>query len=71
MIFTILSIFLIWVAGSYHMWRRQTSSVEFVSVTIFDRVIALFWPFIYLILFLTIILHRFTGRDRRVQPPGE
>ncbi len=61
--FIIATIFLIWVMGFYHIWRRQTASIEYVPVTSFDRIIAVFWPLLYLILFFLMALNWCQNRD--------
>ncbi len=46
MLFLGTALFLIWIIGLYHMWRRQNLSRPHVSVTLTDRLIAIFWiPF--------------------------
>lgn len=69
MIFIIALLFVIWSLGIYHIWRRQTASVGYVSVTLFDRLIAMFWPLIYLMLLFTMALQWLHHRNRRSQQP--
>lgn len=57
-----LLVALIWSVGLLHMWRRQTASIPFVSVAIGDRMIAIFWPMIYLIIPFAMIMHLLKGR---------
>lgn len=70
MILVIATIAVIWVIGTYHMWRKQTASIDLVSVTVLDRILALFWPFIYVFLLFTMVWGWFNGRHGRGHSPG-
>lgn len=59
----IVLVTLIWGIGLWHMWRKQSASRPFVSVHMLDRVMALFWPAIYLMIPIFILAQSLKWRE--------
>lgn len=62
MILLLTLIFMIWVVGIWHFWRRQSKSIPYVTVKWTDRLLAIFWFPFGLIILLWLLLNMITGR---------
>jgi len=56
---------LFWLLGLVHLWRRQSASRAFVPVGMGDRLVALFWPLVYLVALVALIFAAVRGAGRR------
>jgi len=56
---------LFWLLGLVHLWRRQSASRAHVSVGMGDRLVALFWPLVYLVALAALIFAVLRGARGR------